>query len=579
MPVVDKSGLTTIRNGVGQVAGIAPSGWVKVEPRGSSSVVLTTSDGLRIEIAAKNAAGKPTNLNSRGMVVVEHDDDVFVGGEGLRPNSDASTWLFSTPRQLGTLVIDATGAFAQSYKIGPDVPPGDHTAQINGIAPDGTLRSVEVAVEVIARRTPYVPTDDTPVSTDVIISALVLAAALSRRKDTDDAESADIAEVSVRFGGFTLDDTPDWYSPPTSDRLDTASREVPRRFHTTMPIVTRVLDDGAYLRSLLGLFWLALPLFGFALGILAARGTSFDVVTPALIVVGALVVLGILDALAGFIAVATFGLACAANGGVASWVALRGLLGIVVLGFAVALIASAVRPFRRSTSPSLNGWKRSSDAVLVMLFGAWAAGSMFAALPALTGFSVEWSARIDVVRWVALIALGVRYGLENLARIATARRLAAVQRTDLPEIPNAQIVVSSVVRATVFAFVAYTFVGNTVALWVATALFVVPKLASTVVDRLPNLPTLHRLLPRDILKTVVMLFVATWWSKAIADPTLSARETIERTMILAGLPGFALGALAWFGRSGGTWPSTRATRLAGILVTALGVAVVLGFLW
>ena len=558
---------------------MSPNGWVKVEPRGSSSIVLTTSDGLRIEIAAKNAAGKPTNLNSRGMVVVEHDDDVFVGGEGLRPNSDASTWLFSTPRQLGVLKIDESGAFAASYKIGPDVAPGDHTAQINGIAPDGTLRSVEVAVEVVARRTPHVPSDNPPVSTDVIISALVLAAALSRRKDSDDGGSAEVAEVSVRFGAFTLEDRPDWFVPPSSTRLDDASREVPRRFHRPMPIVSRVLDDGAYLRALLGLYWLALPLIGLALGVVAARDTGFDVVTPSLAIVCVLVALGSFDALAGFVAAVAFAISCAVNGGVTSWISVRGILGITVLMFVVPLIASAIRPFRRATTPTLNAWKRSSDVTLLMLFGAWAAGTMFAALPALTGFSVEWSSHIDAVRWVTIVAIGLRYGLENLARIATARRLSFVQRTDLPEIPKVQIVVSSLVRAVVFAFVAYTFVGNTVALWIATILFVIPKLVTTVVDHFPNLSTIHRFLPRDILKTVVMLFVATWWSKAIADPTMSARETIEHTMIFAGLPGFAFGILAWFGRSGGNWPSTRATRVAGVLVTVLGVAIVLGFLW
>ena len=49
--VVDTE-VAKIVEGVGAVAGMAPDGWVKVEPIGESSVVLSTSDGLRIEIAA-----------------------------------------------------------------------------------------------------------------------------------------------------------------------------------------------------------------------------------------------------------------------------------------------------------------------------------------------------------------------------------------------------------------------------------------------------------------------------------------------------------------------------------------------
>lgn len=578
-PVIDNiqdEGLVTVRDGVGQVAGLRLGGWVKVEPEGNFAIVLTTSDGLRIRIAAQNAVGKPTLLNSRGMVIVEHDDEVTVGGEGLKPNSEASTWLFSTPRRLGVLQVNADGSFAETYKIGTDVAVGDHTAQINGLAPDGTLRSVEVGVEVIARRVPHRPTDNVPLSAEVIVTALVLAGAIGpRRREEEERESAELADVGARAGTFEADERANWYEPPTSSRLDHVSRELPRRLYRLSPIAMRVVDDAAYLRALAGVFWVPILVIGGLLGFLAASATQFDVVTPPIWLLIALIALGVLDAFAGVVAVAVFTIACALGGGITTSSNVRGLLGIWVMCFAIPLVAASIRPFRRRKAERLNVWKRVTDGALIMLIGTWAASGMFTALPALTGYTMDWSDDLATVRWTVLLALGGRYLLENFARVATAERLTRVQRYDMPNLSDAQVVMSALIRTTVFVFVAYTFVGNNAALWISGAMFLLPKLIGRTVDRFPNLVSLHRFLPRDILKIVVLLVVSKWWVSMIADPNLDPQSTLERTMVFAGLPGFALGVIAWFGRKGATWPSTLVSRVLGVLVTALGVLIVL----
>lgn len=573
---IQDEGLVTVRDGVGQVAGLRPGGWVKVEPEGNFAIVLTTSDGLRIRIAAQNAVGKPTLLNSRGMVIVEHDDEVTVGGEGLKPNSEASTWLFSTPRRLGVLQVNADGSFVETYKIGTDVAVGDHTAQINGLAPDGTLRSVEVGVEVIARRVPHRPTDNVPISAEVIVTALVLAGAIGpRRREEEERESAELADVGARAGTFEADERANWYEPPTSSRLDHVSRELPRRLYRLSPIAMRVVDDAAYLRALAGVFWVPILVIGGLLGFLAASATQFDVVTPPIGLLIALIALGVLDAFAGVVAVAVFTIACALGGGITTSSNVRGLLGIWVMCFAIPLVAASIRPFRRRKAERLNVWKRVTDGALIMLIGTWAASGMFTALPALTGYTMDWSDDLATVRWTVFLVLGGRYLLENFARVATAERLTRVQRYDMPNLSDAQVVMSALIRTAVFVFVAYTFVGNNAALWISGAMFLLPKLVGRTVDRFPNLVSLHRFLPRDILKIVVLLVVSKWWVSMIADPNLDPQSTLERTMVFAGLPGFALGVIAWFGRKGATWPSTLVSRVLGVLVTALGVLIVL----
>ena len=74
----------------------------------------------------------------------------------------------------------------------------------------------------------------------------------------------------------------------------------------------------------------------------------------------------------------------AISGGIDSTDAIRGLLGLAVLSFAIPLVASTTRPFRRNSAKSENWlWTRTSDVVLLSLFGAWAAGAMYDALPGL----------------------------------------------------------------------------------------------------------------------------------------------------------------------------------------------------
>ena len=578
VPVVD-AGVAKIVEGVGAVAGMAPDGWVKVEPIGENSVVLTTSDDLRIEIAALTNENKKVRLNSRGMVIVEHDDFITVAGSGLQPNSDASTWLFSTPKELGQLKVDSNGEFTQRYQIGPEVEVGDHTAQINGIAPDGTLRSVEVGVEVIARPAvagPYDPKSEPRKVIDLTVEAMVLLAALgaiAARKE--ERESADVAEVSVSFRGSNTVERTDMIRPPVMGVLDQLSFSLPTGVVRKSPMVARIFADGSYLRGLFGAIWLLLPLAGVLVGAMAAQETSYSVIMPSFILMAIIMVIGIADAFSGFAAMTTFALLALLNGGFSSTDSVRGILGLWVLAFAVPLAGAAVRPFRRLASGMFGTWQRATDFVLVALFGAWAAGAMFSALPALTGFKTIDADRIDAIRLIALVALAVRYGIENIARVVVPTRLTSIENQNLPEVSDMQKTLSAIVRTAVFIFVAWVFIGNNWALWLGGAMYLVPKLIGLRDERFPDFKPLHRFLPRGIFKTVVMLFVAKWWGSLVAENVPNADEMVQYGFVLLGIPGLLLGVLGWFGRSSKPWSSTIASKLLGIVLLIIGLVTVL----
>ncbi|NDA79284.1 MAG: extracellular solute-binding protein, partial [Actinobacteria bacterium] len=158
-------------------------------------MVLTDGSGFKISIAAVDKDGNPFTFNSRGAVVVKHGNFIAVAGEGFAPSTEAKTWLFSSPRELGALNVDAQGRFSAQYKITRDVRIGDHLAQVTGLGPNGEQRSVTIDVEIQANPGPS-PYDPLTQPRNVLVLfaelfTLLAAVGISRRpQDEEERESA-----------------------------------------------------------------------------------------------------------------------------------------------------------------------------------------------------------------------------------------------------------------------------------------------------------------------------------------------------------------------------------------------------
>lgn len=557
----------------------------------NSAVRLQSNEGFNLTISSRNTNGEPVALGSNGQILVKHDNTISISGQGFAPNSIAKTWLFSSPRELGAINVNPDGTFAADHPIGKDIKVGLHTAQVNGISPDGEVRSLSISVEVVPNvgPAPFDPLGQ-PGNVLTLVAELVALLAVagassgggagaSRRRgegEDDERESAEVAEVSVAFGSVGVDRVRDRLPVLVVDAVDRVSVGACRGVVGLSPMLARVFGDGVYLRSILGVLWLVLPFVGAGFGFGAASSAGFDAVMPSLFWLSALVVLGVFDAFSGFVGALMFGLAVGFGGGLVSADSVRGLLGVWVFCFAAPLIAGAVRPFRRVRGDSDNiVWDRCVDFVLIVLFGAWVAGSMYSALPGLTGFNSPSAGYVNHVRVVVLVALAVRFVLENFAVAVTPVRLKGLTREPLPEPTLLQQISSAVVRTGVYMFVAVVFIGNNWALWLGGVLYLMPKLVSLSVDKLPDMRTVHRYLPRGIFKVVLMLFVAKWWGGLITNQVDNPADMIKFGFVLLGIPGLALGAVGWFARSSRPWPSTIVTKLLGTALLIIGVLVVL----
>jgi hypothetical protein len=483
--------------------------------------------------------------------------------EGITPGN-WSVVATSADSAGNTGTDSAPYSFARTAPPSP-VAPEEDAGGADGAAPGGGQSG-------------QVPTEETI----RLLASMLALLAIRRRSDDgptrlgdEDRDSSGVAEFAAGSGSGGLDERADAYRPPRWDRLDDWMCAAAARVARLSPVFGRAMDDGSYLRALAGIFWLAMPVTGAALGVAAAVSTDSVVSLPALGLFVALLVVGTLDAFAGLAAASAYLVAILLGGGMDSTDALRGFLGLAAPMFLVGLVASAMRPYRRASVDD-HVWNRSVDFVLIPLIGAWAAGAMFSAVPHLSGYDVAWSGRVGTVELVALLVLSGRYVLENAARLLVSVRLARIENEVFPEPVDGQRPLSRVVRTVVFAFVAWVFIGGNWWLGAGTVMFLLPKIVETRSGRFPNFPAVHRFVPRNLVRIVVMLFVMLWWG-LLVNGAVDTNE-IQWAFVLMGIPGLALGVVDWFAREGEEWPSTFLSRVLGVATLAVGVALVRGWL-
>ena len=548
-----------------------------------TSLRMTSTDGFRLVISTRDKNGDPVQFNSRGGIVVKHGNLISIAGEGFAPGTTAKTWLFSSPRELGNLNVSPNGSFAADFPITDDIRVGNHTAQVNGLSPDGEVRSLSLDVEILPNDGPA-PYD--PLVNRLAVAALIAQAmallALSRRKDNDedDRDQADVSEVSVDHVVGSDGDRRDTYSPPVIHSLDQFLQRTPARLATTQQLLARIVHDAVYLRALTGVGGAVFAFIGIVVGFFAAQSANFEGQSPSFAWLAALVILGSLDALSGGLAALTIVITTGIAGGLNSTDSIRGLLGLTVMCFAIPLVASTTRPFRRAASESVDRlWKRASDLVLIAVFGAWTAGAMYDALPGLYGFTSSAAGRTTTIQLLVLGTLVLRFGLESLATRVTGQRLTHLVGATLPDSSEGRTVFSVLVRTIIMVFVAEAFIGNNIALWIGAGMYAIPKLIDIRAEHFPKSAVLKTWLPSGLLRTVVMLFVARWWASNISAFSEDPSTQLQAAFVLLGIPSLVLTSLGWFAGGGRKWRSTPVSKVLGIVVLAIGVLTVRGVLF
>ncbi len=657
-----------------------------VSPTGAVDVV-STEDVLefgdsRIELAFDFDAGAEVEAGS-----------VEVLGDGLLPDSSVDVHVHSTPRLIGTLTSDATGAFDGSLPLPADIEPGEHRILVQGQGATGALTGTwffavdeEGEVERVGDPEPvveeeipetlaltevdepepqpepveeelaqapiedpepepapvvidedtglvvYEPATDPEQSVDTGVNGFALLtvlttaggsmAALSAMSSmsstsstmtslgssgsaTAGAARASSGSSSSSGGGgddgggdsrgkgklasgktkglgdliegTAWGDRSATWRWPWVTRIDGYSRELPDRVRPVSPLLSRVLADGTALRASFGTSALAVPAVGAFLGAVAAFNTSGEAVAPTTALMIALIALGIFDAGAGVVAALVFSSGVVASGGADSADAVRTLMGVGSLWYAVPLIAGGTRKFRRQLEPTWEGrWSKTADIAVGALLGAWTVQTVIGALPGLSGLDLPIADRAGTAALFALATLVARYLYEMLVMGIYPERLEMVNPIEEREPGIRQQVVSTLLKGAVFIFVIEPYIGLVWQLWVVVAMTTIPGLLGLVKDRYPNSGLVFRILPKGVPNIFIMLVVgkllSSFLAERIDDP---ATLTLAAFMILS-VPGFLASVGGLFGREGNDLPLSWTGRVAGVTVVAVTILTIRG---
>ncbi|MHB1130329.1 MAG: hypothetical protein ACYC06_09815 [Ilumatobacteraceae bacterium] len=100
--------------------------------------------GNAVTVRGANVVARVSGLTTRtpdsenSGIILAPGRSAQLSLQGLQPDSEVLVFIFSEPRQLGTLRVDSLGGFYASIKIPSDLEPGSHTLMISGLDKSGS---------------------------------------------------------------------------------------------------------------------------------------------------------------------------------------------------------------------------------------------------------------------------------------------------------------------------------------------------------------------------------------------------------------------------------------------------------
>jgi hypothetical protein len=435
---------------------------------------------------------------------------------------------------------------------------------------------------------PYDPLGDPETTKGLHLAAFAALAALTsvkRNERQSDEEAEQESLQSVSSGALKLlknepgkgDLSNSWDNKFTDD-TDHAFVSLAHRFNRFSPLLTRTIQDGNTVRAIVGSFAALLIPIGFILGIIASINTGAQALPPVWIIVAAIMAVAIFDAFAGFVAGFVFFVLALVTGNITNRPELLTTIGVMVLFFAPALLASAFRPFRRLVRNQDDMWERITDYALGTLLTFWVITKMVAAMNGLARLELPITDYgTELAFWAAALLL-VRVALEDIAVEHYPMRLSALH-VEIRKPSQSQKIRSLVFKIFVFFIMAAPFVGSTLNLVLGTLLFAIPQITALSLE--DNLPKKKLYLPKGVFKTVVMIFVMALASNMIEGAFSSPEAFLKWSFVVMALPGFFLHYLDAITDAPETdWKTTekgrKIYRIGGVVVFILMVLVVKG---
>jgi hypothetical protein len=298
---------------------------------------------------------------------------------------------------------------------------------------------------------------------------------------------------------------------------------------------------------------IVLPIAGLITGLIGITQIEHNLLIPAWQTLLLIAVLGVFDALAGFLGTTAFVIGALITNGFDSAQDLRLQIGILLVGFGPALLATAFRKIRKQAELHFDyWWERLIDLAVVTFLAGWTMSSMISTLPSLAGMTMPAANHVADFSLATAAAMFIRIIAEEFSSRVFTLRLNSINPTSVPSPSQTQKSIALTVRLGLFIFVSAALMGNTWQTWVGSILFILPTFLGWYSDRLPNFPRLWKFLPQGIPGLALSLVIASTTTALVGAALGATPDLAQWSFVLLPIPLLLLSVLGLFGRHGET---------------------------
>lgn len=379
-----------------------------------------------------------------------------------------------------------------------------------------------------------------------------------------DSDSADYGNIEAEHDDFTVDhvawgDALAWWSSPfmtVLDRISVAATEYTSRIS---PVLSRIINDGAYLRAMFG-GGMALPyIAAFVLGAVSVDGSADGLASAGNVAtLSVVLVLGTLDAFAGLLGIISFTLVSVSLFGIDGLGDIRYLLAMFIAGFAPIILSTTFRKIRRPKAETLNDvWERIVDVFMIAFVASLTTLSVVGGISAFAGATVPLA---DNAKNLVFVITGValaRILLEEFAARSFPARLDRINPTEVSGPGVVQPWLSLIFKYAVLVLMIGDMVGWGWWLWTGALVLFVPSIMGMTLTELPKSKLLTQLIPGGLAALLLATLLSTWSGEVVSALFAESDMYGPLSFLLVPLPVIIVAIVGMFADGGEKWYVAR----------------------
>jgi len=329
------------------------------------------------------------------------------------------------------------------------------------------------------------------------------------------------------------------------------------------PVLSRIINDGSYLRAMVGSLVGALYVGAVAVGAFAVTpGAESMALSGNVGLLTAIVVLGAFDSFAGIMGMSAFTIATLLQYPITGLGDLRYLLAVFISGFAPIILSTTFRKIRRPHMQSLmDVWERLVDVFMIAFISSLTTLSLIGGISSYAGAEVPLADNARNIVFLVTGAALLRIALEELAARGFVDRLDRINPTEVDGPHIIQQWASLVFKFAVLVIMIGDMVGWGWWLWLGSLIMFVPGIIGMTFKELPKSRLLSQIIPGGLAALLFATLLSGWSGDIVGSLFGDSPMYGQLAFLLVPLPViitavvgmFADGSEKWYIQRNLTW--------------------------